>query len=291
MALLLCFCAPAPAARTVPDDPLFSRAPPLCDSPFRSVSISAPGPARSRVDHQWHDIFASITLRQAPRFLDLYRRLLTGYITRATPEDAESANMAQFMGCPDDILLTLAETSELAQWKAQERQNGTLDMRVLIMRANAIENRIVMSTIAESSTPMLPSLSSSAAADATTTESDVRPMHSSREHNAPTPEQAALQLGHSDAVQSRVGASDAASSSVGPSPPQVATGLPMAMPLSTPSISISPAIGGKNSPIPSQNSQNAIRQVSHVFLHTAMLYLASVANDTNPGSSLLRSEL
>lgn len=205
--------------------------------------------------------------------------------------------MAAFMGCPDDIILILAETAELASWKAQERQQGTLDMNALLMRASAVENRILVSTIAEANAG--PSLSFSAgaaaavavgsASDAAAPESIVHPMHSYREHNAPASEQPEGILARTDAVQTHMSASSAAASaSTGYSPQPMASGLPAAA-LSTPLISVSPAIDeGNNSPSLNQNlqSQNLIKQISKVFFETAVLYLASVVNDTNPGSCL-----
>lgn len=196
--------------------------------------------------------------------------------------------MTQLMGCPDDILLILAETAELAQWKAHEAQNGMLDMNVLLMRASEIENRVLVSTIAQSAMPLSFASLAGAAAGAATTESHMHPTHPSGEHSALTPEQAELLPGQSAAVQSHVGASGATSSSGGLTPEQVATGLPMAMSLGTPSISVSSPSGGSNSPTSNQKSQNLAKQVSQVFLHTAGLYLASVVNDTNPGSSYFR---
>lgn len=195
------------------------------------------------------------------------------------------------MGCPDDILLILAETAELAHWKAQERQQGTLDTNALLMRASAVENRILVSTIAEANAG--PSLSfatgAGSATDAAAPESIVHPMHSYREHNAPASEQPEGILARTDAVQTHVSASGAAASaSTGYSPQPMASGLPAAA-LSTPLISVSPAIDeGNNSPSLNQNtqSQHLVKQISKVFLETAVLYLASVVNDTNPGSCL-----
>ncbi|KAL1940291.1 hypothetical protein VTO73DRAFT_9243 [Trametes versicolor] len=76
------------------------------------------------------DVLASITLKQPPRFLSLYKRL-----------NAE-LRMDGLTGCPNDALLALAEISALAHWKASELQNGSLSVRELIRRGDIIEKEL-----------------------------------------------------------------------------------------------------------------------------------------------------
>jgi C6 transcription factor Pro1 len=45
-------------------------------------------------------------------------------------------------GCPDDVLLALAEASALAHWKAHELRAGTLSVRELVRRADALERAL-----------------------------------------------------------------------------------------------------------------------------------------------------
>jgi hypothetical protein len=103
-----------------------------------------------------------------PKFLTLYRRLLgnngnfwTG--ARQGHDDSYGLRMDSLTGCPDDVMLAIAEVSALAHWKAQEKQNGCLSMRELIRRGDAIEQQLRTHTEPESfaevdQAPMHPSL-------------------------------------------------------------------------------------------------------------------------------------
>ncbi|KAF9243472.1 fungal-specific transcription factor domain-containing protein [Melanogaster broomeanus] len=70
----------------------------------------------------WLDVMSTITLRTTPKHLPFYRRLLTG--------------------CPDEVLLGIAEISTLACWKAQEMRKGSLSMRELIRRGNIVDRHL-----------------------------------------------------------------------------------------------------------------------------------------------------
>jgi hypothetical protein len=48
-------------------------------------------------------------------------------------------NMQATMGCPDAVLLAIAETAELAHWRDQEKKQGSLSNRELNRRADLIE--------------------------------------------------------------------------------------------------------------------------------------------------------
>ncbi|RPD75011.1 hypothetical protein L226DRAFT_487030 [Lentinus tigrinus ALCF2SS1-7] len=96
------------------------------------------------------DIFASITLMQPPRYLSLYKRLFGGgagfWATNASPAGAGGQHaelrMDTLSGCPDEALLAIAEISALAHWKATEQQSGSLSVRELIRRGDAIEKEL-----------------------------------------------------------------------------------------------------------------------------------------------------
>lgn len=82
-----------------------------------------------------------------PRYLALYRRLfgsISAYwpCTGQSPEDAYDLRMDSLAGCPDEVMLGIAEVSALAHWKAQEQQNGSLSMRELIRRGDVIEQQL-----------------------------------------------------------------------------------------------------------------------------------------------------
>ncbi len=97
---------------------------------------------------QYVDIFASITLMQPPRYLSLYKRLFGGgagfWATNASPAGGQHSElrMDALSGCPDEALLAIAEVSALANWKNQELQSGSLSVRELIRRGDAIEKEL-----------------------------------------------------------------------------------------------------------------------------------------------------
>ncbi|KAI0368789.1 hypothetical protein BV20DRAFT_947406 [Pilatotrama ljubarskyi] len=95
------------------------------------------------------DVMSSITLKQPPRFLSLYKRLFGGgagfWATNTSPSTSgqhAELRMDALTGCPDDALLALAEISALAHWKATELQNGSLSVRELIRRGDQIEKEL-----------------------------------------------------------------------------------------------------------------------------------------------------
>lgn len=45
-------------------------------------------------------------------------------------------------GCPDEVLLGIAEISTLSCWKAQEMRKGCLSMKELIRRGNIVESHL-----------------------------------------------------------------------------------------------------------------------------------------------------
>lgn len=99
---------------------------------------------------QYVDIFASITLMQPPRYLSLYKRLFGGgagfWATNASPAGSvgqhSELRMDTLSGCPDEALLAIAEVSALANWKHQEQLSGSLSVRELIRRGDAIEKEL-----------------------------------------------------------------------------------------------------------------------------------------------------
>lgn len=50
--------------------------------------------------------------------------------------------MESLTGCPDDIMLALAETAALAYWKAQELRRASLSVRELVRRGDVIEQSL-----------------------------------------------------------------------------------------------------------------------------------------------------
>lgn len=50
--------------------------------------------------------------------------------------------MDTLTGCPDEVLLCIAEVSTLAHWKTTEQRKGSLSIRELLRRADEIEQRL-----------------------------------------------------------------------------------------------------------------------------------------------------
>ncbi|KAL5526006.1 hypothetical protein ACEPAG_7344 [Sanghuangporus baumii] len=220
----------------------------------------------------WYDVFAAISQQQSPRFLETYRLLFGNLISReASGQTAEITNMSHFMGCPEDVLLILAETAALAQWKVQERQIGTLSNRELLRRGVAIENRLLVSSIAEGAAP--------------TSSTETTQMHPTRprgEHSGSSPAMPGSQVGQegtvspvSDAVgASRSSVASASTSSFDPS--IVGERGTSGLGASGPHVFRTAHDG--NAPDRKYPS-DLYQRVGKVFLHTATLYLASVIND------------
>src|SRR5262245_3805982 len=89
---------------------------------------------------KWTDIFASLTLTRAPKYLSFYRRLLGGGTGFWHSEG--DMRMESLTGIPDGVLLALAEVSALAHWKAQQQRHASLSVRELIRRGDGIEQQL-----------------------------------------------------------------------------------------------------------------------------------------------------
>lgn len=95
----------------------------------------------------WLDVMSTVTLRAVPKYLLFYRRLHRGgggYWAASGRNTAEEldARSESLTGCPDEVLLGIAEISSLECWKAQEMRNGTLSMRELIRRGDVLESHL-----------------------------------------------------------------------------------------------------------------------------------------------------
>ncbi|KAG1750872.1 fungal-specific transcription factor domain-containing protein [Suillus lakei] len=113
----------------------------------------------------WCDIMSTLTLQTTPKHLSFYRRLFrggSGYwsLTQQGIGDESTLRMDSLTGCPDEVLLGIAEIATLSCWKMQELQ--------LIRRGDVIERHLrtqtetVLSAEADQ-TPLHPELSSMAA--------------------------------------------------------------------------------------------------------------------------------
>jgi hypothetical protein len=75
-----------------------------------------------------------------PKYLALYKRLF-GDLAGWHLQSGE-IRMDSLTGCPEEVLLGIAEVSELSHWKAAEKRKATLSNVDLIRRGNEIEQRL-----------------------------------------------------------------------------------------------------------------------------------------------------
>ncbi|KAJ8597306.1 hypothetical protein M405DRAFT_724673 [Rhizopogon salebrosus TDB-379] len=121
----------------------------------------------------WFDIMSTLTLQTTPKHLPFYRRLFrggAGYwgLTQQDISDESSRRMDSLTGCPDEVLLGIAEISTLSCWKIQELRKGSLSMRELIRRGDVIERHLRTQTetvlsVEADQTQLHPDLSSAGA--------------------------------------------------------------------------------------------------------------------------------
>ncbi len=85
----------------------------------------------------WFDVLAAITTRRPPLLLMHTRALFDP--TRSWVGEPPRYSMLSPMGCENRVVWALAETAALAEWKDRHETAGTLSMRTLIQRAEAID--------------------------------------------------------------------------------------------------------------------------------------------------------
>ena len=81
------------------------------------------------------DIFGSISELRTPRFLGMYKRLFKGYEgywTSAIGVKHSKLRMDDLMGCPDEVMLCIAETADLASWANEQRKVGKFSVREMV---------------------------------------------------------------------------------------------------------------------------------------------------------------
>ncbi|KAF7355806.1 Zn(2)-C6 fungal-type domain-containing protein [Mycena venus] len=88
----------------------------------------------------WLDIFSSLTVMRLPKYLALYKRLF-GDLAGRNLHNGE-IRMDSLTGCSEEVLLGIAEVSELSHWKAAEKRRGSLSIHDLIRRGDEIEQRL-----------------------------------------------------------------------------------------------------------------------------------------------------
>lgn len=95
----------------------------------------------------WFDVLASVTTQQIPRFLVVYRQLFDRS-RRAFIEDPVQASppeisMLPVMGCENNIVLAIAEISNLACWKESQMKRHCLSIPKLVERGMEIDAKFL----------------------------------------------------------------------------------------------------------------------------------------------------
>lgn len=91
---------------------------------------------------------STITLHTIPKHLAFYRRLYRGgggfwsATSGMSAKEDLDLRVDNLTGCPDEVLLGIAEISTLSCWKGQEMRKGCLSMKELIRRGNIVESHL-----------------------------------------------------------------------------------------------------------------------------------------------------
>ena len=91
------------------------------------------------------DIFSSLSLLRPPKFLQLWKQLLSEqkyWVNGSNLDMPQRLRMDLLSGCPDEAMLAIAEVSALAHWKTSQLRNGSLSYPELIRRGTAIEQQL-----------------------------------------------------------------------------------------------------------------------------------------------------
>ena len=91
---------------------------------------------------QWVDVFSSLSLLRPPKFLQLWKQLLSEQKYWVNGDMPQRLRMDLLSGCPDEAMLAIAEVSALAQWKSSQLHNDSLSYPELIRRGTAIEQQL-----------------------------------------------------------------------------------------------------------------------------------------------------
>ncbi|KAF8896477.1 fungal-specific transcription factor domain-containing protein [Infundibulicybe gibba] len=114
------------------------------ESVLKDPSYNGPADALKRCDPKtafviktaiWFDVLASITTQKPPHLLWAIRAMFS---PTGEWEASPQFSMMTPMGCENDIVWALAETTNLAWWKQQETDKGRLSVPTLIEKAGKI---------------------------------------------------------------------------------------------------------------------------------------------------------
>lgn len=118
-----------------------SERPALC---FRSLNSTAQFLVNSTL---WIDIIISIVHARSPKYIGLSKSLVTAqgecWTSLSDMDKLPGLGMDHVSGCPDSVMLALAEIASLAHWKAAEQRKDKLSYKELVGRGDSIEERLL----------------------------------------------------------------------------------------------------------------------------------------------------
>jgi hypothetical protein len=89
----------------------------------------------------WFDVLASVTTQKSPHFLLAVRTMFDPAQARIYEVSSDDrSSMMSPMGCHNEVVWALAETSHLSYWKQTQTQRGCLSMPTLVKRGMAIDD-------------------------------------------------------------------------------------------------------------------------------------------------------
>jgi len=85
----------------------------------------------------WFDVIASITTQSRPHFAAKINEMF--YPSQDAYYSSPQFSMMSPMGCENNVLWALSQTSELSCWKREQERKGSLSVPELVKKAKAIE--------------------------------------------------------------------------------------------------------------------------------------------------------
>jgi len=95
----------------------------------------------------WFDVLASVTTQNSPHFLNAVRTMFSPNQARIfeVSSDDQSSMMSP-MGCHNEVVWALAETSHLSHWKQDQLRRGCLSLPALVKRGMVIDDVLAPSS-------------------------------------------------------------------------------------------------------------------------------------------------
>ncbi|KAF2678503.1 hypothetical protein K458DRAFT_408767 [Lentithecium fluviatile CBS 122367] len=88
------------------------------------------------------DVISSTATEQRPHLIDHYPLLLADVDQGQQPQEGIQLRLSGYIGCPNWVLIAIAETVTLAKWKKDAKLRGALSVMELAGRARCIEKSL-----------------------------------------------------------------------------------------------------------------------------------------------------